>query len=591
VKTQNVRTAFYATLSTDLHFRKDLIGTIRVGSDIESLFDSNYNNRTTINGKASNGIGGRDVADQTHWLTEFLLNYNKNFGKNHRLALMAGTTFEQFVTASVSASSRGFLSDITGADLLQSGDNLTGDAVSSNRSRNRLHSFLGRMNYGFLDRYLLTVSLRVDGTSRFADDNKYAFFPSAALAWRVSDETFFKGLTNTISDLKFRVGYGKLGNQGIQNYETIQTLVAGGSAVFENTLRQGVVPARLPNDALKWETTSEYNIGLDYGLFGNRLYGSLEYYVRTTSDQLFNKPLPAVVGYTNIRVNFGKVQNSGFDFGLNSINIRKKDFEWTSMFSASTLKNEVVELPNFISQVLTGNLGAFISNYLIVQKGSPMQSYYGYQMDGIFQNANEIKESAQPAAKQGEPKFKDQNGDGVININDQVVLGSPFPKFSFGFNNHLRYKNFTLDIFIQAVKGISTFNGNMAEALLPTNEYRNRLSEPYLNRWTAQNPTNQYPSGVNPSNYFSGRIVNSLTVQDASFFRLKNIVLNYKWPIKFHAVVSKVNVYVAMDNILTITKLIGFDPDANATSSGVGKTNYNDYPLNRTLRLGLNVTF
>ncbi|PSL18802.1 TonB-linked SusC/RagA family outer membrane protein [Dyadobacter jiangsuensis] len=586
----DVRNAFYGTLSTDIHFSKDLTGTIRVGGDVLSTQGSYYNNRMTINGKSSGGIGSKSGSEQNHWLSEFLLNYNKKLGKAHQLGLMAGTTFEQFGTAGLSASNRGFLSDVTGSDLLQSGDNLNGDAVSSDRSRNRLHSILGRANYSINDRYLLTASVRVDGTSRFAENHKYAVFPSLALAWRVSDEAFFRGLSRTVSDLKLRAGYGKLGNQGIQNYETLQTLVSGGSAIFGNSISQGVIPARLPNANLRWETTSEYNIGLDYGLFGNRIYGSIEYYVRKTNDQLFNKPLPAVVGYSSIRVNFGQVRNSGFDFGLNSVNIRRKGLEWTSMLSVSTLKNEVTQLPDFIPQVLTGTLGSFISNYMIVQKGSAMQSYYGYQIDGIFQNEAEIKESAQPGAKPGEPRFRDQNGDNVINTNDQVVLGNPFPKLTFGLNNHVAYKGFTLDVFVQAVSGIHTLNGNMAETLLPTNEYRNRLAEVALNRWTPENPSTKYPSGVNAANYFSGRIVNSLTVQNASFFRLKNVVLGYNVPLKSNPAISKVNVYAAMDNIFTATKMIGFDPDANATG-GVTKANYNDYPLNRTLRLGVNVTF
>ncbi len=591
VRTQDIRNSFYGTLSTDIHFSDDLTGTIRLGGDVQNLQGSFYNNRLTMNGRGSNGIGSRNASEANHWLSEFLLNYRKKIGNDHDLSLMAGTTFEQFVTAGFTASNRGFLSDVTGSDLLQSGDNLNGDAVSSDRTRNRLHSILGRLHYSFLDKYLLTASLRVDGTSRFADSHKYALFPSAALAWRISDEDFFAGLTRTVSDLKLRVGYGKLGNQGIRNYETIQTLVAGGSAVFGNTISQGVVPARLPNSNLKWETTSEYNFGIDYGLFGNRIYGSIEYYIRQTDDQLFNKPLPAVVGYSNIRVNFGQVRNSGIDFGLNSVNIKKKDLEWRSMLSLSTLKNEVTTLPAFIPQILTGNIGTFISNYLVVEEGSAMQSFYGYKIDGIFQNEQEIRESAQPNAKPGEPRFRDQNGDNVISIEDRVILGNPFPKLTVGLNNQVRYKAFTLDIFLQAIQGYHTLNANIAESLLPTNEYRNRLSEVMLNRWTPDNPSDKYPSGVNASTYFSGRIVNSLTVQDASFFRLKNVILNYNVPLKPNPAVSKINLYTALDNVFTVTRLIGFDPDANATSGGVAKTNYNDYPLNRTFRVGLNVTF
>ncbi|UBM60867.1 TonB-dependent receptor [Marinilongibacter aquaticus] len=594
-KRPQVKNTFYGTLATNVHFTKDLTGTIRVGGDIVSSMASSYKDRQTITGLSSGGVGSRSADDNTHWMTEFLLNYNKDIGQNQQLGLLAGTTFEQFMYTSVQASSRGFLSDVTGADLLQSGDNDNGDAVQSNRSRNRLHSVLGRLNYGLKDRYLLTASVRIDGTSRFSESQKYAVFPSAALGWRISDEPFFGNLGRTINELKLRLGYGKLGNQGINNYETLQTLVSGGSAVFGDAIYQGVVPARLPNANLKWETTSEVNIGLDYGLLNNRLHGSVEYYVRTTSDQLFNKPLPSVVGYSSIRVNFGKVQNRGFDIGLNSVNIDRKNFQWNSMLTVSTLKNEVVELPDFIPQVLTGNLGSFLGNYLLVTEGSPMQSYYGYEIAGIFQNQEEVQASAQPSAKPGEVKFVDQNKDGQINADDQVILGDPFPSMTIGLNNHFDYKGFTLDVFMQAVTGIQTFNANVAETLVPTNEYRNRIAKYYLNRWTPENPSEKYPSGVNSSAYFSGRLVNSLTVQDASFFRLKNVILGYDVPLADKKAISALHVYAAMDNILTFTKMDGFDPDANATSDGasggLGKANYNDYPLNRTMRFGLNITF
>ncbi len=587
---EELRNVFYGTLVTEIEPVKDLVATIRVGGTLSGIMNSYYRDRSTINGLSNGGIGSRNSTDYSNWLAEFLLTYNKEFGTSHKINLMAGSTFEQTQSIYVFAGSRNFLSDVTLANLLQSGDGDSGDDVRSSKSRNRLNSYLGRANYGFKDRYMLTASIRVDGTSRFADDNKYAFFPSAALAWRISEEPFFSGLSDKISNLKFRTGYGQLGNQGINNFETIQTLVAGGSAVFGSAIQQGVVPARLPNSQLKWETTEEINVGLDFGLFNNRLNGSVEYYVRNTKDQLFSKPLPSVVGFTNVRVNFGEVQNRGIDLQLNSVNITKNDFEWTTSLNLSTLTNEVKELPDFIPQVITGNIG-FISNFQIVQVGSALNSFYGYETEGIFQLNDDIANSAQPNALPGHIRFKDQNLDDKIDSEDRVILGKPFPDFTLGISNSIKYKNFSFDMFWQWVEGISALDANVTETFYPTNEHRNRISKYYLNRWTPDNPTNKYPSGVNPTAYGGAQTINSMTVSDASFIRLKTLKVGYDVPIR-SSNVSELSLYLAADNVLTFTEFDGFDPDASAFgSSSTAKVIYSSYPLNRTIRFGLNITF
>ena len=474
---------------------------------------------------------------------------------------------------------------------MHSGDNLNGDDVYSYKSRNRLNGFLGRINYDLMNRYLLTLSFRYDGTSRFSSDNKYAFFPSAAFAWRMSEEPFIKRIEQ-ISDLKFRVGYGQMGNQGIDNYQTLNTLKAGGSAVFGNSLSQGVVQSRLPNTGLKWETTAETNMGIDFGFFNNRITGSVDLYMRDTKDQLFDKPLPAAIGFSNMKVNAGKVRNSGIDFTLNTVNFDTKNWGWDTSLNLSFLKNEVKELPDFIPELITGSIASFVSGYEITRVGDPIYSFYGYEVEGIFQKNDDIAHSAQPNAKPGELKFKDQDGSKTIDSNDRVVLGKPFPSSTFGFTNTLRYKRLTLSVFLQGVFGISTLDANVLETLYPTNEYRNRIAKYYRNRWTENNPTNEYPSGVNPSNYGGQYAVNSLTVCDASFVRIKNISLNYDVPLKKNNIIKGLQVYGSIDNVATFTNYDGFDPDASAAgSTSVSKVSFNSYPLARTVRFGFNVTF
>ena len=591
VSPEEHRNNAYGTFTTEIEPLTDLVATIRLGATIDSYSKQTYRGRDTMNGLATGGTAEKENGESTQWMAEFLLSYKKNFNDNHKLTVLAGTTFEQFTSEYLKGSAKGFLSDITGANDMHSGDNLNGDDIYSFRERNRLNGFLGRINYDYKNRYLLAASFRYDGTSRFSDDNKYAFFPSVALAWRISEEPFMKRFEN-VSDLKLRVGYGQLGNQGIKNYQTILTLIAGGAAVFGNSLAQGVVEARLPNAGLKWETTAETNLGVDFGLFNNRITGSLDFYIRDTKDQLFDKPLPSAIGFSNVKVNAGKVRNSGIDFTLNTVNIDKKNWGWESSLNLSLLKNEVKELPNFMPELITGSIGSFVSGYEITRVGDPIYSFYGYEIEGIFQKNDDIANSAQPNANPGDLKFKDQNGDNTISSDDRVILGKPFPSTTFGFTNTLRYKRVTLSVFLQGSFGISTLDANVLESLYPTNEYRNRIAKYYLNRWTEDNPSNTYPSGVNPSNYGGQYSINSLTVCDASFVRIKNIQLNYDVPIKKNKVIQALQVYGAVDNVATFTSYDGFDPDASAQGNeSVSKVNYNSYPLARTMRVGVNVTF
>ncbi len=578
----------FGTLSTDYTILKGWTATLRLGADIANDRDDNYISTLTQRGLASGGSGGIQSSENLHWISEFFTTYNHSFKNVHQLSVVAGATLEKYDYRMVGASSLGFLSDVTGTNLLESGDGDRGDQVRSSRSTNQLNSYLGRVNYTLLDRYLLTASLRADGTSRFSDQNKYAFFPSFALGWRLSEESFIKesGLFN---ELKLRLSYGKSGNQAIRNFETLQTFIAGGRAVLGGGLVQGVEPARIANSNLRWESTEELDLGIDFSILKGRLNGSAEYFIKTTSDQLFNKPLPTTSGFSSIRVNFGEVRNQGLDLMLESRNL-VNDLKWSTTATFSVLKNNVRQLPDFISQVLTGGVG-YTGQYAIVKEGAPMRAFFGYQVDGLFQESDDIANSAQPNALPGHPRFVDANADGKIDPNDRVILGSPFPKYMYSLNNNFSYKGLNLNILITAVDGISALDNNIVESLYPINFERNRIAEHYLDRWTPQNPGAKYPSGVNPSTYGGALAVNSLTVSDASFVRLKTVTLGYDFGFKTKSVFRSASVYLAADNLLTLTSFLGYDPDANASGTGVERASYNSYPLNRTIRVGFNLGF
>ncbi|MGB7395879.1 MAG: TonB-dependent receptor, partial [Pricia sp.] len=467
---ENVRRRLYSTLTTDYEVVDNLTATLRLGAESNNSRRDIYSNRLSNGGLANGGVANVSAGESKHWLVETLLKYENTFAEKHDFSLLGGATWERFDNREFGANTRNFISDVLGTNSLQSGDGDEGDNVSSNRATNQLNGFLGRMTYSFDGRYLLTASFRVDGSSRFAEGNKYAFFPSASVGWNVAEEPFMENV-NWVNQFKLRVGYGELGNQGINNFETTQTLVPGGNSVFGGSEVQGVIPARIPNPELTWETTAETNVGLDYGLLNNRLSGSIDYFYRVTKDQLFNKPLPSTVGFSNVRTNIGEVLNTGIDFGLKSKNIAKENVSWDTNFTLSYLKNETLKLPDFTEQIIGGFAGNFVTDFWIVEEGSPIYSYYGYTIEGIFQEGDDIENTPTPAEGfgPGMPIFRDVNEDGEINADDRAIIGNPFPEFTYGFRNTFRYKNLTLDVFINGIQGADTYSNNIAETIYPVN--------------------------------------------------------------------------------------------------------------------------
>ncbi|MCX6327666.1 MAG: TonB-dependent receptor [Bacteroidia bacterium] len=565
-----------------------LKGTFRFGTDINNVRNDEYSDRTTVLGKANGGIGNVYSTNLNYWLAEGLVNYDKTF-RQHHISFIGGATWEKFDNIYLRSYTTGFLSDVTNTNLLQSG-NVLSNQVYTSKIVYKLQSFIGRINYTFLDKYLLTASIRRDGTSRFSDKNKYAVFPSIAVGWRITEEPFMKNIS-VISNLKLKFGYGQTGNEGIDNFETRSTFVAGGNAVLGGVQQSGAQPARIPNPELTWETTEEYNFGLDFGLFDNRISGEIEYYFKNSIDQLFSKPVPMSSGFSNIRTNFGTVRNSGIDLSITSHNLTGK-FQWNTNITVSTLKNEIVELPPYVGDIIIGGIVDNIPGFALVRQGYPMSAFYGYKVTGIFQIGDDIAKSAQPTAKPGEPIFLDYDNNGKIDGNDRVILGDPFPDLSYSINNTFSYKNFNLDIYLLGVQGIETFNGNVLESMFPINFDRNIMTKHYINRWTPENPNTGYPSGVNSAIYFGGgKMINSYTIQDASFVRLKNVTLSYNIPMKNFKLFKSILVTLSGENLLTITKFDGYDPEANQSGNNVEKSSFNNYPIARVFRIGANINF
>lgn len=561
----------------DFQIAEGLSAKLNLGSDRQNIKRDVYVSTLTRRGGPQNGYADLTTLDRSSYLAEFTTNYNKQINENHRIDLLGGVTYQKFETFLFNGNISGFPTDNLQTNNLRLGDTNT-DNLFSNKEENTLLSYLGRINYSLFNKILLTASIRADGSSRFGANNKYGYFPSFALGYKLSEEPF---IPEIFEELKVRASWGQTGNQEIGNYASQLTFGTGGFVVFDNTVEGSTQPLRIANPDLKWETTTQFNVGIDASMMNGRISATLDYFSKNTTDLLFNLPLPKSSGYSSVLTNIGEVSNKGVEVLVNSTNISRNGFRWSTSFNFSAIKNEVLDLGR-VNQIVTGNLQA-VGNTAIIRVGEPLASYYGYEVTGIQQAGDE---------KPGFPAVKDQNGDGVITPDDQVIIGSPFPDFTYGISNELTYKNWGLSFFFQGMKGGDLLNINVVESMYPSNFRRNRLAM-MLDRWTPGNPDAAWPSATDPNSYPGGANgkVNSLTLQDATYLRLKNVQLSYNVPVSGTNVFSSLRLYATGQNLFTITDYVGFDPESNSFGRSNVKVDYSSYPLARTFIFGLNATF
>ena len=559
-----------------------LVGKVNLGTDRQTSQRDTYVSTVTRRGAENNGIAEVQSNARSSFLAEFTLDYTRELGRLHRINLLGGYTYQHFSRSFVVSEANNFVSDVFLTNNLNAGDRET-YGVGSNKARNQLLSYLARANYNLAGRYLLTASIRADGSSRFGEDNKFGYFPSAAFAWRLVEEDWIRNL-DVFNDLKLRLSYGVTGNQEIGNYNSLVLLGPRGQAFFNETPQIGIAPFQVANPDLRWETTRQFDVGLDFAFFDGRVSGSADYFVKNTSDLLLFLPIPQTNGFNSVLKNVGSVRNSGFELALETFNVTGGDFEWTSAFNLSTIRNEVTDLAG-LPFILQGGAG-FVSNVSILREGDPVNAYFGYIVDGIFQLDDDIASSPQPEARPGELKFRDVDGDGQITTEDRTILGSPFPDFTFGLSNAFTYKRLSLNLFVQGVIGNELINLNLIESENPISFRRNRLSESYTDRWTPENPTNEHPSGIPPQTSY-GSVNNSRAVEDASFVRLRNVEFRYDVPTRFASALRSASVYVSAQNLLTLTGYSGFDPEVSAFGSSNVRIDYNAYPLARTFTAGV----
>jgi len=595
---QTTVTRLLANVAGEYKFTKDLTLKVTAGVDLLNS-KQNYYSPTYAGSPAGasgtgysvSGYAGVGSAAATIWLNENTLTYEHAFNKKHFLTALAGYTTKSEHGESAVASAQKFSNNITTYNNLASAG--TANLPTSGSRDQVQNSFLARVSYSYLHKYNVTISERADGASQLGENNKWGYFPSVGLSWNVDKEDFFKHVDNTINSLKLRVTAGQTGNSNIPPYSSLPSLTPTNYYFGSpQTLATGLSPNQLGNPDLKWETTTQYNAGVDVGLLHNRINFSFDAYYKKTTDLLLNVPLPLYTGYATKLENIGSVENKGIELALNTQNIVTKKFLWSSTIVFGLNRNKVLALePGVNSYFPTAPIG--LVSPVIVKVGLPVGAFWGYSTDGLLTKADIDKGVpllSGVSQTVGDRKYLPlKEGTTVITSADKHYLGSAQPKFTASFSNTLNYGGFDLSFLLQGSYGNKLFNQlaqNLERPTLTTNGPSTQLD-----RYNASNPNGTMPRATNaPVTQVTDRYI-----EDASYIRLKNISLGYSFPIsvlsKLHA--TQLRLFISAQNLFTITKYTGYDPEANYydadnTKAGI---DYGIYPSSKTFLGGLKVTF
>lgn len=533
----------------NLTFRS-LIGINLISRDNQEY----YPKATTYIGGLLGGLGMIGQRKVTNVLNENTVRYTKVFREKHNLEVLGGFTWQKEQDFSATTQPSGFADDRLGTNSIGSATGST--IIGSSLNEWAMASFIGRVNYQYDNKYLLTASFRADGSSKFGAANKWGYFPSMAVGYRLSEEPFMEDL-KFISDLKIRGSYGLTGNQEIGSYQSLATVTTSNIYVFDNKLYPGARHTRLANGELKWEKTAQWDIGIDLALFDSRLRLTADYYKKDTRDLLFTVDLPAYSGYSSALYNTGGLQNKGFEINLGG-DIFTGGFTWTADANFSRNRPEVT------------SLGRATSTTLFV--GYPPGNYLGYVYDGVFHNQAEIDaQSAQTNVKPGDAKYRDVNKDGFLNADDRIVMGNSLPEFIYGFNSVFGYKNFNLTVFLQGAAGADRVENT---GLTDPSDAGNK-SVNLLNRWSPNNPNSNIPRAG-----YSNILTSTYQLMDASYLKIRNVQLSYTFSSTLLPGFGGSSVYLSGQNLWTKTDYVGYDPDGGG-----------DYPTATTLMFGINLKF
>ena len=556
-----------------------------LGADLSNTRQSYYAPSYTSDGLPYNGYASVGQTKTYVWQTEYTATYSNVFKNIHSFTALVGYTAQRTDRSSIATTAYGFSNDATGYDNM--GAASTTLPSSSGHYISTLQSWIGRVNYSYDSRYNASLTLRTDGSSRFAKDHRWGWFPSLGASWNIDKEKWLH-LSKDVDFLQLRASVGTVGNQEIGDYQFAANVVPR-TVIIDNQRATSYIIANKSNPDLKWETTTSYNIGLSSGFFHNRLTVTLDGYYKKTSDLLLNVPVEQVTGFDTVLRNVGSVTNQGIELEVGGVLIDKKDLKWNLNGNIAHNRNEVTSL---------GNAEYFIpshgyTNPLIVKVGEPLGSFYGYKFKGIIQSdesLSKLPSQTISTVEPGNPKFEDVNNDGVVNELDRVVLGNIQPDFTYGFNTKLTYKN--LDLFISASGsyGNKIFNELACRLDRGNGYYYNPLAE-VADRWTPTNPSNTIQKASNATSIYT----DDRFVEDASYLKIRNIQLGYTLPLKKITNGGSLRVYVSLQNFFTFTNYSGYDPEANRSGSDETSALYQGidngtYPSSKTVLLGFNVT-
>ncbi|MEO5998009.1 MAG: TonB-dependent receptor [Chitinophagaceae bacterium] len=568
------------------------------GANISNINNRQYHNQKTYEGKQNTGLGISIESTNARYQNSNIITYDKNFGDHHlTVTAVAEQQYTKFNISSVRASK--FLVDQTGVFNL-GGANIV--VPTSDAQERVLNSYMGRINYSYADKYLLTASYRADGSSVFGKNNKWGYFPSASVAWKASEENFIKSL-NIFSTLKVRGSWGITGNQAIGPYQTLSSISSGGNYPYNGTdaTDLGFFIANASNPNLKWESTKQTDIGIDMGFFQNRLTITADYYTKTTSDLLMSRTLPGYTGFTSVIDNVGSVQNKGVELEISGDPLIG-DVRWNTGFNMSANRNKVLDLGTVDRIGYRTTKGGYSVNdpFMYLIKGESFGQIYGYGYEGTWKES-EAKEAAAYGQLPGDRKFTDVNHNGIIDKNDLKVIGQAFPDFIFGWTNRVSYRSFELSLLIQGTKGNDIFNMGRIRMENPGEGTSARL----LERWTSANQDTDVPAFIDAKTREQANLKSTILigadqrigrwVEDGSYIRLKNINLTYSVPKsltdKIH--LNTLRVFISAANLITITKYTGYDPEVssyNANDAQIG-VDFSNYPQSKIFNAGVNVSF
>jgi TonB-linked SusC/RagA family outer membrane protein len=591
IKTSTSNTRVIANAYAEWEVINHLKLKANLGADLSNTKENNYSPSYTTTGLEHNGVASVGDNRTNVWQAEFTANYDKTFKNLHHVNLLAGYTTQRTDRSGFATTVRNFANDATGYNNLSAGSDLY--RSTSEATISTLQSVLGRLNYSYDSRYNASLTLRADGSSRFAQNHKWGWFPSAGFSWNIDKEKFVH-FGKSVDFLQLRLSAGVVGNQEIGDYQ-FGANVSPTSTPFiyngQETVAYYIVNKANPD--LKWEKTASYNAGISSGFFKGRLNVTFDAYYKKTTDLLLQVPVEGVTGYATSLRNIGAVTNKGVELEVGAILLDRKDLKWNVNASIAHNKNEVTSLGNATSIIpsIGGATLGYISP-LIVAVGEPLGTFYGYKFKGIVQSEEQAATLTPQTINKlepGNPYYEDVNGDGVVNTEDQTTLGNSQPKFTYGLNTTLRYKNWDLFVNFAGSYGNKLYNG-LATRLTKGSTYYNSLAV-VADRWTPSNPSNTVQKASNDLTVVS----DSRYVEDASYLRVKNIQLGYTLPVPQITKDARLRLYVSLQNFFTITNYSGYDPEGGRNGADDQSALYQGidmatYPTAKTVLFGVNVT-